>query len=188
MDDKSILFFCIVIIAVFIYRIILSILLLSKKKNMIDEKFYIALLYVSLVGILVLFTNWLIVGFILILILPIVLTLYISFSPTRIYWIINGFNISESTFVNKLVQTDDKYKKTSYRVNKVRLTKKKKENKIKLEFLNVKYQEKEELLKIINNTINENTNKSNKKELFSLLGSILLILAFCIIIIIVLFT
>ena len=155
MDDRAIIFFSIVMILVFLYRVILSALLLRKKRHMIDEKFYIGLFYCSLVSILVLFTNWLIVGIVLIAILPIVLTLYVSFAPTRMYWIINGYDITESTFVNKLIEYDEQLKKTSYRINKVRISRKTKEKKTKIEFLNVKFEEKEQLLKIFKEILNE---------------------------------
>ena len=175
MDDRAIIFFSIVMIMVFIYRIILSVLLLKRKRHIIDEKFYIGLFYCSLVSILVLFTNWFIVGGILIVILPIILTLYVSFAPTRMYWIINGYDITESTFVNKLIEYDEKLKQTSYRINKVKISRKVKETKTKIEFLNVKFEEKEAMLKIFLDILNDKVKKSNKKEVWSLIGSSLMV-------------
>lgn len=188
MDDKSILFFSILMIVVFLYRIFLSVLILCKKKHMIDEKYYIGLFYCSLVGILILFTNWLIVGFILVGLLPLVLTLYVSFAPTRMYWIINGYDITESTFVNKLIELDQKYQKGSYRINKVRISRKKKEYKTKIEFLNVKYDEKEELLKVIKEVLNEKVAKSNKHEWTTIILSLSMIIILSAFIIFALFT
>lgn len=188
MDDRAIIFFSIVMILVFLYRVILSALLLRKKRHMIDEKFYIGLFYCSLVSILVLFTNWLIVGIVLIAILPIVLTLYVSFAPTRMYWIINGYDITESTFVNKLIEYDEQLKKTSYRINKVRISRKTKEKKTKIEFLNVKFEEKEQLLKIFKEILNEKVEKSNKKEWWNIIGCSLMILLLSSFIIFALFT
>lgn len=181
MDDRAIIFFSIVMIMVFVYRIVLSVLLLKRKRHIIDEKFYIGLFYCSVVSILVLFTNWLIVGGILIIILPVILTLYVSFAPTRMYWIINGYDITESTFVNKLIEHDEKLKETAYRINKVKISRKTKEKKTKVEFSNVKYEEKEKMLKIFLEILNDRVKKSNKKELWSLIGSgfmVLLMLSF----------
>ena len=103
MDDKSILFFCIVMIIMFAYRILLSIRLLSKKRFIIDEKYYVAFFYTSLVGILVLLTDWLVVGVIMFLLVPLITTIYVSLAKTRVYWIVNGYELTESTFVNNLI-------------------------------------------------------------------------------------
>ena len=165
MDDKSILFFSISMIIIFSYRIVLSVLLLARKKYMIDEKYYIAVLYSSLVGTLVLFTDWLIVGIVLFLLLPVVLTLYVSLAPTRMYWIINGHKITESTFVNELIRFDQRYENSEFRINRVRFSRKIKEDKTRLDFLNLKFEEKEALLKLITNICKSHCNKSNKKRL-----------------------
>ncbi len=125
MSDESILFFTIIMSIVFLYRIILSVLFLLKKKYLLDEKFYISIFYYSLVGILVLFTNWIIAGVILCVLLPVILTLYISFAPTRIYWIVNGFNLTEGTFINELIAHDSHFENAAYRTNKIRFIKKK---------------------------------------------------------------
>ena len=164
MDDKSIIFFSIVMIIVFFYRIFLSILLLFKKKNMIDEKYYIMVFYCSLVSILVLLTNLLVLGTILIAILPIILILYISLFKSRVYWIINGYQLSESTFVNQLVLLDERYANPSYRISRVKISRKIKEEKTKLEFTNISFEEKEKILKLFNQLINESTFKANKSE------------------------
>ena len=188
MSDKSILFFCIVMIVVFAYRIVLSVLLLKKKMYLMDEKFYIGLFYCSLVSILVLFTEWMIVGYVLIGVLPIILTLYVTFAPSRIYWIINGHEITESTFVNKFIEHDEKYADSAYRVSKVRIFRKTKESKTKLEFSLLKFDEKEVLLNIIKNTIKEKGVEANKREWISIIGCVIMILMLSFFIIIALFT
>lgn len=188
MDDKSILFFSISMILIFFYRIVLSIQLLSKKKHLIDEKYYIAMFYSSLVGVLVLFTDWLIVGIILFLLLPIVLTLYVSFAPTRKYWIINGYEITESTFVNSLIQYDEKFADSKYRISKVKISRKIKEKMTRLDFLNLKYEEKEKLLKLIIDICDKNCKKSNKKEIGSIVFNSFFILVLLLFIVFVLFT
>lgn len=188
MDDKSILFFCIVMILVFSYRIILSVLLLTKKAYMIDEKFYIGLFYCSLVSILVMFTNWLIVGIVLVCILPIILTLYVSFAPSRMYWIINGYDITSSTFINEFIKYDSKYEDSAYRIEKVKISRKTKEYKTKIEFLTGKYEEKEALLKIVKTILKEKVNKANKNEALGLIAYSLLVFVLLIVVMIVLFT
>ena len=188
MDDKAVLFFCIVMSLICLYRILLSILLLVKKLYMIDEKFYISLFYCSLVSVLVLFTNWIIVGCVLIAILPIILMLYVSLAPSRMYWIVNGYEITESTFVNELIKYNSSYSNGAYRVNKVKISRKTKENITKLEFLDLKYEEKETILKIIKNILVEKTGKSNKREIASIIGYSTLLIVFGIVALIVLFT
>lgn len=188
MSDKSILFFCIVMIVVFVYRIVLSALLLKKKTCLMDEKFYIGLFYCSLVSILVLFTEWMVVGYVLIGILPIILTLYVTFAPNRVYWIINGHEITESTFVNKFIEYDEKYADSAYRVSKVRIFRKTKESKTKIEFSSLKFDEKEALLNIVKSTIKEKELDANKREWISIVGCLLMILMLSFFIIIALFT
>lgn len=188
MDDKSIIFFCIVMIIMFAYRILLSIRLLSKKRFIIDEKYYVAFLYTSLVGILVLFTDWLIVGFILFLLVPLVTTLYVTFAKSRIYWIVNGYELTESTFVNKLISYDEKFNDVAYRLSKIKFNKKKSETKIKLEFSNVEYQEKEELLKLVVNLCKEKCKVSNKVEVKSIIINSIFILIMVLFIFFALFT
>lgn len=188
MDDRSVLFFCIVMILVCLYRLLLSVLLLNKKIYMIDEKFYISLFYCSLVSTLVLFTNWIIVGCVLIGILPIILTLYVSLAPSRMYWIINGYDITESTFINEFIKYDENYANGAYRINKVKISRKTRENITKLEFLDLKYDEKEKLLHVVKNILKSKVEKSNKKEIISLIGYCLLFLTFVVVAMIVLFT
>ena len=188
MDDKSILFFCIVMIIMFSYRILLSIRLLSKKRFIIDEKYYVAFLYTSLVGSLVLFTNWLVVGVILFLLLPLVTTLYVSFAKTRVYWIVNGYELTESTFVNSLIAYKNEFKDASYRLNKIRFNKRKSESKIKLEFVNVAFEEKEELLKLVTFLCKEKTTSSNKVEVKSIIFNAIFILIMIIFVLFALFT
>ena len=177
MDDISILFFCIVMIIMFAYRILLSIRLLSKKRFIIDEKYYVAFLYTSLVGILVLFTDWLIVGCILFLLVPLVTTLYVTFAKSRVYWIVNGYELTESTFVNKLISYDEKFNDVAYRLSK-----------IKLEFSNVEYQEKEDLLKLVINLCKEKCKVSNKVEVKSIIINSIFILIMVLFIFFALFT
>ena len=176
MDDKSILFFCIVMIIMFSYRILLSIRLLSKKRFIIDEKYYVAFLYTSLVGILVLLTNWLVVGVIMFLLVPLITTIYVSLAKTRVYWIVNGYELTESTFVNNLISYDERFKDASYRLNKIRFNKKKSESKIKLEFVKVDFQEKENLLKVVNDLCKERCKISNKVEVNSIIINSIFIL------------
>lgn len=176
MDDKSILFFCIVMIIMFAYRILLSIRLLSKKRFIIDEKYYVAFFYTSLVGILVLLTNWLVVGVIMFLLVPLITTIYVSLAKTRVYWIVNGYELTESTFVNNLIAYDERFKDVSYRLNKIRFNKKKSESKIKLEFVKVDFQEKENLLKVVNDLCKERCKISNKVEVNSIIINSIFIL------------
>ena len=188
MDDKSILFFSISMMLIFFYRIFLSIQLLLKKKYLIDEKYYIAMFYSSLVGILVLFSDWLVVGIILFLLLPIVLTLYVSFAPTRKYWIINGYEITESTFVNNLIIYDEKFANSTYRINRVKISRKIKEKMTRLDFVNLKYEEKEQLLKLIIDICRKNCKKANKKEVISIIINSLFNFVLSLFIFFVLFT
>ena len=188
MDDKSILFFSISMILIFLYRIVLSVQLLLKKKFLIDEKYYIAVFYSSLIGVMVLFSDWLIAGIILFLLLPIVLTLYVSFAPTRKYWIINGYEITESTFVNGLIQYDEKFANSKYRINKVKISRKVKEKMTRLDFSNIKYEEKERLLKLIIEICDKNCKKSNKKEVGSIVINSFFVFILMLFIVFVLFT
>lgn len=178
MTDRAILFFSIVMILVFFYRIILSILLLNKKKYLVDEKFYISVFYCSLVSILVLFTDWLIVGIILVALLPIILTFYVSLAPSRKYWIINGWELTESAFINDLIELHPEFEKASYRINHFKISRKIKEKKTKLEFLKMDYKEKECLLKDVLEICKKKVVKANKKELTTILIYSLFIFAF----------
>lgn len=188
MNDYGILFFCILMICISLYRIIVSILLLCKKKYIIDEKYYISFFYLSLVGIIILFCNKIILGIILVAILPIILTLYVTFSKRRIYWIKNGYLLTESTFINEIVKLNKQYEDSTYRLSKIRFFNKKNEKKIKVEFENVNYEEKEQILNLIQNVCKNNCVKSNKRELTYMLLYILLVLLLTAIIIFVLFT
>ena len=188
MDDKSILFFCIVMIIMFSYRILLSIRLLSKKRFIIDEKYYVAFLYTSLVGILVLLTDWLVVGVIMFLLVPLITTIYVSLAKTRVYWIVNGYELTESTFVNNLISYDERFKDASYRLNKIRFNKKKSESKIKLEFVKVDFQEKENLLKLVIDLCKERCKKANKVEVNSIIINSIFILIMLVFIAFTLFT
>ena len=188
MDDKSILFFCITMSVLFLYRIILSVLFLAKKKFILDEKYYIMIFYCSLVSSFVLFSNFIIVGFILLALTPIILTLYVSLAPTRKYWIINGYTMTESTIVNKLILLDEKYKTLSYRAERVKISKRKSESKTMLEFIKLNFEEKEHLLKVINTLCKENTAKSNKVEIKTILINLVMIVILQIFVIFTLFT
>lgn len=188
MDDKSILFFCITMSVVFLYRIFLSVLFLSKKKHILDEKYFVMVFYCSIVSAFVLFSNFLIVGYILLALTPIILTLYVSLAPTRKYWIINGYLMSESTIVNKLIALDKNYEKLSYRAERIKITKRKSESKTMLEFIKLSFEEKEKLLKMVKNLCKENTKKSNKVEIKTILINVLMILILQLFVIFALFT
>lgn len=188
MTDYSILFFSILMILVFLYRIVLSILFLCKKKYLLDEKYFIALFYLSLVGTLILFTNWLVAGYILVGILPIILTLYVSLSKHRVYWIKNGYQVTESTFINAFIEYNKKYQDTVYRLDRINFSRKVKEKRSKISFSNIDYKEKENLLEITKKICKENTIKGNKRELGYIFGYLFLILLFTFFILIVLFS
>lgn len=188
MRDESILFYSIVMILVFLYRIFLSILFLIKKKYLLDEKYYIMVFYCSLISIIVLFTNSLIAGFILIAFLPIILILYVSLAPSRIYWIINGWEITESTFINQLIKEEEVYQNSAFRIQHFKMYRKTKEKRTKVEFLKLKYEEKEKLLQFITNICQKNVKKANKHEWLTILLNFLLILMLLSFIIFALFT
>ncbi len=187
MNDYSILFFSISMIIVFLYRIIFGIFLLCKKKYIIDEKYYIMVFYCSLVAILVLFTNWWIAGLILYALLPFVLLLYVSFAPTRKYWLVNGYELSEATFLNQLIIDNPKLKDTTYRVNHFQIIKKKSEHKTKIEFKKISFEEKEKILNGLIQVCKERVKKSNKHELITIFLYLILILILIIIIILTIF-
>lgn len=169
MNDSGILFFLILMDMLIIYRIILAILFLRQKKYILDEKYYISFLYLSLVAFLIAFTSKIVLGIILVCLLPIILTLYVSLSKNRVYWLINGYNLSEATIINHLISYDNKYQNVAYRVNHIKITRYKNEYKTKLAFLNVSYDEKEELLKEIIKLIKSQKLKTNKSEITKLI-------------------
>ncbi len=188
MNDESILFYCIVMIVVFLFRIFLSILFLTKKKYLLDEKYYIMFFYCSLVCVVVLLTNSLITGYILLALLPIILLLYVTFAPSRVYWIINGWEITESAFINQLIQEDGAYQKASYRMSRFKIYRKTKEKRTKIAFSKLKYDEKEKILNLILRICKENVKKANKHEWVNICLSLLFILMFSSFIIFALFT
>ena len=188
MEDRAILFFSIIMIIICLYRIILSILLLSKKIYIIDEKYYISFFYYSLVGILILFTDWLIVGIILFAMLPVILFLYVAFFKNRKYWIINGYDITESSFINKIVETYPEYADSGERMKQFRIYRKKEEKKTKIEFSNIDYDKKENILKIIKQICKEKTDKANKNEIIFILIYSFMILVFTFFILVTLLT
>ena len=188
MEDKSILFFLILMIFVFLYRILISILFLAKKKYIIDEKYYISFFYCSLVGILVLFTNRLIVGFVLVALLPLVLFLYVAFFKNRKYWIINGYEITESCFVNEIAKHFKQYKDANDRIKHFRIYRKKEEKRTKIEFSNIDFETKEKILKIIKTICKEKTIKANKNELIKLIAYCFFLLIFGFLVLITLLT
>ena len=170
-----------------------NMIIITMQKNKIDLSsifitIYLSFCYTSLVGILVLFTDWLIVGFILFLLVPLVTTLYVTFAKSRVYWIVNGYELTESTFVNKLISYDEKFNDVAYRLSKIKFNKKKSETKIKLEFSNVEYQEKEELLKLVVNLCKEKCKVSNKVEVKSIIINSIFILIMVLFIFFALFT
>ena len=180
MTDRSLLFLLIVLMVVCLYRMLQSVLLLNKKINIIDEQFYIVFFYLSTVGAVVFFSDLIILGIILVACLPIILTIYLIFVPTRKYWIINGYELSESYFVNYMIEHDSHLADNDYRKSHVMLSKKKDEKKIKIDFKNIKYDEKEKILKIIKESLKQENVKVNKKEIWvlCLLGLALLVLIF----------
>ena len=165
MNDSGILFFLILMDILIIYRIILAILFLKQKKYVLDEKYYISFFYLSLVGFLIAFTGKIVLGIILVCLLPIVLTLYVTLSKNRVYWLINGYNLSEATIVNYLISCDDKYQNVAYRVNHIKINKYKNEHTTKISFLNLSYDEKEKLLQNIIELIKSQKVKANKNEI-----------------------
>lgn len=187
MSDYSILFLLITMMLAFSYRVILSILLLTLKKYYIDEKYYISVFYCSLVGILVLFTDWLIVGIVLLILLPVILMFYVSLAPSRKYWLINGYELSEATFLNEMFKDDNKLEKASYRINHFKMIKKPSEKKIQIEFLKLTYQEKESLLASLLKVCKEKVKHSNKHEVVSLVCYLVVIFILLILMMLVLF-
>lgn len=180
MTDRSLLFLLIVLMVVCLYRMLQSVLLLSKKINIIDEQFYIVFFYLSTVGAITFFTDLIILGIVLVCLLPIALLIYLSFVPTRKYWIINGYELSESYFINYLIEHDNKLADSEYRTSRLALSKKKDEKKIKIDFKKIKYEEKEDILKLIKQALKSDQVKVNKKEIWilSVLSFVLLILIF----------
>ena len=69
-------FICLVISLLFLYRSILSALILCHKKFILDEQNYIYLFYLSFVCFVVAITKNLIVGYVGVALTPIVLILY----------------------------------------------------------------------------------------------------------------
>ena len=185
--DNELLFFFISILTVFLYRIVLSILLLSRKIYLIDEKFYVALLYVSIVDIIVLAARSIITGFILIALTPIVLTLFVAFCPIRVFWIINGVELSQATFYNSLRELDEKYDDLTVLSSKIRFLKKKGEKRTLLVFRNVDYNEQQLLLNKVKSICIDECKKSNKREVLSLIIYLLLVLLALLGIVLVLF-
>lgn len=185
--DKELLFFFISIFTLATYRMILSICLLKRKIFLMDEKFYVGLFYISLVDILVILLKNITVGIILVLLLPFVLTIYIAFSKSRVYWIINGYNISPSTFNNSFKEINSKYEDLKYTYQNVRFLLKKDEKKTKIVIECKDFKEKEAIKNKIIVICKENCKETNKIELIPLIISIFCQLGCLIGIMIVLF-
>jgi hypothetical protein len=96
--------------------------------------------------------------------------------------------MSESTIVNKLIALDKNYEKLSYRAERIKITKRKSESKTMLEFIKLSFEEKEKLLKMVKNLCKENTKKSNKVEIKTILINVLMILILQLFVIFALFT
>ena len=91
-------------------------------------------------------------------------------------------------FINEFIKYDSKYEDSAYRIEKVKISRKTKEYKTKIEFLTGKYEEKEALLKIVKTILKEKVNKANKNEGLGLIAYSLLVFVLLIVVMIVLFT
>ncbi len=167
--DKELLFFFISIFTLVTYRMILSILFLKKKLFLMDEKFYVGLFYISLVDILVIIFKNITIGIILVILLPFALALYVAFSKSRIYWIINGYEISPATFNNSFKEINSKYEDLKYTYQNVRFLLKKDEKKTKVVIDCKEFYEKEAIVGRINYICKNKIEKANKREIVPLI-------------------
>ena len=160
----------------FLYRTIISLLIVINKKFIIDEQQYIYLIYLSTLCLIVAISKNIIVGIVGICLTPIVLIIYFLVIKKRIYWIVNGTHTNLATYGNALIQYDAKYKDSHYM--KEHLSMRKVESKIKITFENINLQEKENIVKLFKLVAKQHAKKWNTKQFIYLLINFLVFIVF----------
>ena len=157
-------FICLVISLLFLYRSILSALILCHKKFILDEQNYIYLFYLSFVCFVVAITKNLIVGYVGVALTPIVLIIY--------FLIITNL----ASYGNALIAYDEKYKDGYYLKNHISL--RKVEGKIEVIFEDVSLEEKEQILKIFKKVAKNHANRFQGRQLIYLILNLLVFIVF----------
>ena len=173
---KVIVFIGIVMAILFLYRSILSLLVLLHKKVILDEQSYIYLCYISFVCLLVAISKNVIIGYVGIGLTPIILILYFLIVKKRIYWLVDGTKTNLSNFGNALIEMDEKYKDGHYFKNHITL--RKVEGKIEVSFENVSLEEKEKIIKRFKQIAKEHAKGFQLRQLIYLLLNLLIFIIF----------
>lgn len=169
-------FICLVISLLFLYRSILSALILCHKKFILDEQNYIFLFYLSFVCFVVAISKNLIVGYVGVALTPIVLIIYFLIIRRRIYWIVDGVHTNLASYGNALIAYDEKYKDGYYLKNHISL--RKVEGKIEVVFEDVSLEEKEQILKIFKKVAKNHANRFQGRQLIYLILNLLVFIVF----------
>ena len=86
---KPIVLIEIIFALLFLYRSVLSLLILIHKKQIIDEQSYIYLMYLTFVCLIVALTKNVIVGYVGVCLTPLVLIIYFLIIPVNIKYILS---------------------------------------------------------------------------------------------------
>ncbi len=176
---KPIVLIEIIFALLFLYRSVLSFLILIHKKQIIDEQSYIYLMYLTFVCLIVALTKNVIVGYVGVCLTPLVLIIYFLIIKKRVYWIVNGMETNLSSYGNALIEMDEKYKDGYYMKNRVLM--RKVEGKIEVKFENVSLEEKEKILHLFKSVAKQHAKGFNGRQFIYLLlnlGVFILAVAF----------
>lgn len=169
-------FICLIIALLFLYRTIISFLIVINKKFLIDEQQYIYLVYISFICLLVAIFKNVIVGIVGIILTPVVLIGYFLVIKKRVYWIVNGVNTNLATYGNALLEFDKRFKDGNYMKEHINL--RKVESKIKISFENVELEQKDAIVKLFKQVAKTHAKKFNVRQFIYLLINIAVFIVF----------
>ena len=160
--QKELIFIFSIFFCLFVYRSIVSTLIISKKKVIIDEQSYLLFGYLSLTCLVTFFSKNISVGIIMLALTPIVLIVYFLVIKKRIYWIVNGVNTNLASYGNALIDKIDKFKDLNYMKEHVIL--RKVDGKIQVSIENLTYEEKEHVINVLKKTAKSYTKEVTGRQ------------------------
>lgn len=165
--QKEIIFVCSILFFLFLYRSIVSLQIVRKKKFIIEEQSYVLFAYLTLTCLLIILTKNIVIGIIFLALTPVVMVTYFLLMKIRIYWIVNGAETSLASYGNALIDKIPIFKNSTYM--KEHIIFRKVDRKIKVNIENLNYEEKEQILKVLNEVAKEHTKEVNGWQIIFLI-------------------
>lgn len=173
---KEFIFVCSILFCVFLYRTIISIQIVRKKKFIIDEQSYILFAYLTLLALITILTKNISIGVIMLALSPLVLLIYFMIIKVRVFWIVNGVDTNLASYGNALIDKIPAFADTNYM--KEHIIFRKVEGKIKVNMEKLNFEEKEKVLQVLNETAKQHTKEVSGKQTLYLVMHICLTFLF----------